>query len=73
MSLVSTMACWLLVISTLLGAGCFAIHAMTMSYNISNGLVNEPYFFMVVLGCVFFICSLLALVIMLVDTLWHRP
>lgn len=63
-SRVRKLSLWVMPVSALLGVGCFAIHALTISCDENTGMVHEPFFFMVVLGYVFFGVSLVSLVIL---------
>lgn len=70
-SSVSKVSFWLLIVSVLLGAVCFATHALTMHFAENLRMVHEPFFFMVIVGYGFFMVSLVSLAVLIGDTIFR--
>lgn len=71
MSSVSKVSFWLLIISVLLGVGCFTTHALTIYFDENTKMVHEPFFFMVIVGYGFSVVSLVSLVVLIGDTIFR--
>lgn len=61
----------LAIIPILLGVICLSIHASTISMQ-SNGLVVEPYFFLVPISFVLFLTGIISLLVLIIITIFKK-